>query len=257
MSGEKLERHLPYALRQFDTDVLVPFRIFGLDMSLTGVGLAKITTAALIVIYFIAAMREGALVPRRLQLSAEIIYSLVADTLMKIAGPEARPSLPFVMTVTTFVFFGTLLGMTPLHETFTSHLAVTLSLALLVFGHVNLVAFRKHGLGYLRIFSPQGVPIYVAPIISFVEVVSYLFRPITLGFRLFANIVAGHIMLKLFGDFAAMLVSALGSYGVLAALAPTLIMVALYGFEIMIVCIQTYIFLLITSMYLRDAVHGH
>jgi F-type H+-transporting ATPase subunit a len=253
----KLEDHLPYALRQFESEIIVPLTAFGWDVSFTTGSSAKLTTVLAIIGYLYWAGRERAVVPGRFQASAELAYGFVHDTVTRIAGAEAKPLVPFVFTVSIFVLVGTLLGLTPIKETFTSHLAVTLGLSLLVFIYWNVIAFRRQGLGFLRMFWPAGVPIFVAPVLVFVEVVSYLFRPITLGFRLFANIFAGHVMLKLFADFCTMMIEALGPTGVIAAIGPVLIMVVLYVFEIMIVCIQTYIFMLIASIYLKDALHGH
>lgn len=252
-----IDEHLPYALRQFETEVLVPIHAFGLDLSFTYASLAKITTVALIVGYLAFAMRERALVPRRLQMSAEAVYAFVANTVTRRAGEEARPAIPFLFTVFCFVLFGTLLGLTPIKETFTSHLATTLALSFLVFAYVNVIAFKRHGLGFLRTFSPPGVPLFVAPILIPVEIISYLFRPITLGFRIFANIFAGHVMVKLFADFCVMMIEAMGAAGVAASVFPLAIMAVLFGFEIVIISIQSYIFLLIATMYLRDALHPH
>ncbi|NJO56082.1 MAG: F0F1 ATP synthase subunit A [Rhodospirillales bacterium] len=249
--------HLPYALRQFESEIIVPLTIFGVDASFTNGSSAKLVTLLLLSVYMIAAMREGAMVPSRLQASAEFLYTTVAGTVTRIAGPEAKSSIPFIFSVTTFILFGTLLGLTPIKETFTAHLLVTLSLAMAVFVHVNVIAFQRHGLGFFRLFLPHGVPVFVAPVLVLVEVVSYLFRPLTLGFRIFANIFAGHVMLKLFGDMCAMLVTALGTTGIFASVLPVIVMVVLLGFEIMVVIVQSYIFLLISSMYLRDAIHLH
>lgn len=252
-----LEEHLPYALRQFQTDVIVPLEVFGVDASLTTSSSAKLTTVVLLTLYFLLALRERALIPGRLQSSAEAIYLFVSETVTKVAGPEARSSIPFMFCLFTFIWFGTLLGLTPIKDTFTSHLAVTLALSGVTFLYVNVIAFRTQGAGFFRFFLPAGIPWFVAPVFVLVEAISYLFRPITLGFRIFANIVAGHIMLKLFADFCAMLVSGLGPIGLIASVAPLTMIAILYAFEVMIVSIQSYIFILITSMYLRDAMRPH
>lgn len=253
----KLEDHLPYALRQFETEIIVPLHILGIDVSINTATTAKITTVVLFVAYLVYAMRERAIIPGRLQASAEALYEFVSQTVERVAGPEARPSIPFVFSMFVFVLFGTLLGLTPIKETFTSHFIVTLALGLIVFVYVNVVAIQRHGLAFFANFIPAGVPRFVIPVLLFVEIISYLFRPITLGFRLFANIFAGHVMLKLFADFSAMLVANFGGAGIVAALLPVAVMVVLIGFEVMIVCIQAYIFMLITSMYLRDSLRGH
>ena len=253
----KFSEHLPYALRQFDTDIIATFNVFGFNLYLTTASTAKFTTVALVVAYLLFAMRERAMIPGRLQLSAEMLYQFVADTVTRVAGSDAARSIPFMFTMFVFVLFGTLLGLTPIKETFTSHLVTALGLALIVFAYVNVIAFRTQGLGFFRQFLPADIPIFVAPIFLFIEALSYLFRPITLGFRLFANIVAGHVMLKLFADFCTMMVQAMGAAGIAASLGPLALMAILYAFEVMIVCIQAYIFLLISSVYLRDALHGH
>lgn len=253
----KLEDHLPYALRQFETEIVVPISLFGFDLSLSTASTAKIATLVLVCVYMIWAMRERAIVPGRLQASAEMLYTFVGDMVVKVAGPEAKSSIPFIFSLFVFILFGTLLGLTPIKDTFTSHLAVTLGLALIVFVYVNVMAIRTQGTGFFRLFLPVGLPIFVAPIFVLVEVLSYLFRPITLAFRLFANIVAGHVMLKLFGDFCAMMIAAMGPTGVVASLGPVMVMAVLYGCEVMIVCIQAYIFALISSVYLKDALHAH
>ena len=252
-----LEQRLPYALRQFESDVLVPLSLFGVDISITTASSAKFVTVAVIAAFFLLALRKRTIIPNRLQNSAEMIALFVVDTVTKVAGQEAKRSIPFFFTLFVLIWFGTLIGLSPIKETFTSHLAVTLALSTTVFAYVNVVAFRKHGLGFFRFFLPAGIPLFVAPIFVLVESISYLFRPITLGFRIFANIVAGHIMLKLFADFCAMLVDALGPIGVIASAGPLAIITVLYAFEIMIISIQSYIFLLISAMYLRDALHPH
>ena len=252
-----LDDHLPYALTQFKSDVLVPLTLFGMDLSFTTASLAKLTTAVLVGGYLVLAVRERSLVPGRFQASAELLYEFVFNTVTKIAGSDAKSSVPFVFSLFVFILFGTLLGLTPIMETFTSHLGTTMALSLMVFIYVNVVALRRQGIGFLRMFLPADIPLFVAPVFVFVEVISYLFRPVTLGFRIFANIVAGHIMLKLFGDFCVMLIDALGLPGAFGSLFLVPIMIVLLGLEIMIVCIQSYIFMLITSMYLRDAFQGH
>ncbi len=254
---EPLEQHLPYALRQFETDVIIPLHAFGIDASFTTSSSAKLTTVIVVTLFLWLAMRKGLMAPGRLQTSAEMIYTFVTDTVTRVAGPEAKPSIPFVFTLFIFIWFGTLIGLTPIKDTFTSQLVVMLALSTTAFVYVNVVAFRKHGMGFFRYFLPADIPLFVAPIFVLVETVSYLFRPITLGFRVFANIVAGHIMLKLFADFCTMMVAALGPVGAIASIAPVLMMAVLYAFEIMIVGIQSYIFMLITSMYLRDALRKH
>ncbi|MCG8354434.1 MAG: F0F1 ATP synthase subunit A [Kiloniellales bacterium] len=251
------EPEAPYAIRQFELDVLIPIEAFGLDLSLTTSAQAMITTVILVSSYLMFSMRQGALVPSRMQSTAELVYAFVARTVVKTAGPEATSAIPFVFCLFVFILFGSLLGLTPIKFTFTSHLVVTLALSFAVFTYVNALALYKHGAGFFRFFLPAGTPIYLAPILVLIELISYRFRPITLGVRIFANILAGHIMIKLFADFCVMLTEALGATGMGLSLVPVLMMAVLYGFEVMIFLVQSYIFILITSLYIRDALHGH
>ena len=251
------EPEAPYAIRQFEFDVLVPMQLFGVDISFTTSAQAMVTTTVLVGIFMIYGLRERSLVPGRLQASVETVYSFVAGTVVKMAGPEAKPAIPFVFTLFVFILFGSLFGLTPVKFTFTSHLIVTMALSLTVFAYVNFLAFRTHGVGFFKFFMPAGAPVYFAPLIVLIEVISYLFRPITLGVRIFANILAGHIMIKLFGDFSSMMTEALGVTGVLLSVFPVMMMAVLYGFEVMIFLVQSYIFILITSLYIRDALHAH
>jgi F-type H+-transporting ATPase subunit a len=249
--------HTPYAIKQFAIDVLVPLEVFGIDASLTVSSQAMITTVLVGTAFVYWGMREGALYPRRLQTSVEALYGFVHDTVVRFGTAEAKRAVPFVFTVFVYILFGTLIGLTPIKFTFTSHLIVTLALALTVFAYVNWLAFRLHGLSFLRFFLPAGAPLAIAPLIVLVELISYLFRPVTLGVRIFANILAGHIMLKLFGDLAAMLVDNLGIAGFAVAILPFAMIVLMYAVEVFITSIQAYIFIVITSLYIKDAIHAH
>jgi F-type H+-transporting ATPase subunit a len=255
MAARPLEA--PYAITQFELDVLLPITLWGIDLSFTTSAQAMVTTALLAAAYLYFGIRERALIPGRLQASVEAVYLLVARTLERTAGPEATPAIPFVFTLFAYLLLGSLLGLTPVKFTFTSHAIVTLTLALAVFVYVNALGARKHGARYLRIFLPAGAPLAVAPLLVVVELLSFLFRPLTLGFRIFANILAGHMMIKLFGDFSVMLTDALGLAGLGLALMSVAMMAAMYGFEVFIICVQAYIFVLITSLYIRDALHAH
>ena len=251
------EPEAPYAIRQFEIDRLIPIEVFGIDMSFTTSAQAMVTTIILVSAYLVYGIRERSLVPSRLQVSVESVYVFIANTVTKTAGDEARPAIPFVFTLFVYILFGSLLGLTPIKFTFTSHLIVTLSLSFLVFAYVNYLAFRTQGLGFFGFFVPAGTPGYMKPLIAVIEVISYLFRPITLGVRIFANILAGHIMIKLFADFSVMMTEGLGLVGIAASVFPVIMMAVLYGFEVMIFLVQAYIFVLITSLYIKDALHAH
>jgi F-type H+-transporting ATPase subunit a len=252
------EPQAPYAIRQFEIDVLIPIRVFGIDASFTTSAQAMITTVAVLTVYLLYAARDRALVPSRLQASAEWLYTLVADMVVKNAGPAAAVAIPFVFSLFAFILFGSLIGITPVKFTFTSHLIVTLGLSLVVFGYVVTVSIRRSGMGFLSHFRPAGTPGWLAPLIVAVEVISYLFRPVTLGVRVFANIFAGHVIIKLFGDMCAMIIDGLGMGGLAATIIPVALMVMFYAFEVAVFFIQAYIFALITSLYIKEAYHmGH
>jgi len=251
------EPEAPYAIRQFEIDVLIPIEIFGFDLSFSTSAQAMVTTVVLVSAFLIFGMRRRAMVPGRLQGSVEAIYSFVARIVIKTAGPEARDYVPLVFTLFVFILFGSLFGLTPVKFTFTSHLIVTLALALLVFVFVNVLAYQKHGIRFLNFLLPPGTPLYLAPLLIIIELISYLFRPITLGVRIFANILAGHIMIKLFADFCVMLIEGLGATGIGLTIVPIMMMAVLYGFEVIIFLVQSFIFILITSLYIRDGLRGH
>jgi len=251
------EPQTPYAIRQFEIDVLVPIQIFGVDASFTVSSQAMLTTVLLVSAYAYFGMREGAVVPRRMQASVEMIYEFVERTIVTYGGEDAKRAMPLIVTVYVFILFGTLIGLTPLKFTFTSHLIVTMALSMVVFVYVTFLAVRLHGTGFFRFFLPAGTPLYIAPLIFTVELISYLFRPITLGVRIFANILAGHIMLKLFGDLSAMLVDAFSTPGILLAIAPLAMIVLMYAVEMFVTAIQAYIFIVLTSIYVRQSLHGH
>lgn len=251
------EPQAPYAIRQFEIEPWIPLKLFGVDVSFTNSSSAMAVTTLAVIGFMIAAMRRPQLVPGRLQAAVELVYEFVAKTVVSAAGEAARPHIPFVFTLFTFIFFGTLIGMTPVKFTFTSHVIVTLALALVAFAYVVSVAVRQHGAGFFRTFLPEGTPLWLAPLIVVIEAISYLARPLTLGVRLFANVLAGHMIIKLFGDFAVMMMDAFGAGGLSLVVFPLLLMVVFFAFEVVVVFIQSYIFILLTSVYLRSSIDGH
>jgi F-type H+-transporting ATPase subunit a len=202
-------------------------------------------------------MARRAVVPGRLQAAAESAYEFINDMVTSQVGEKGRRYMPFVFSLFMFVLFGNLLGLLPFAFTFTSHIAVTFALAAVVFLLVTLVAFALHGRKFFGYFLPEGAPLWLAPIIIPIEVISYFSRPISLSVRLFANMVAGHVMLKVFATFVVMIGGAFGVLGVIGAALPLALNVALVGFEILVAFLQAYVFAMLTSIYLHDAVHLH
>jgi F-type H+-transporting ATPase subunit a len=251
------EPQVPYAIRQFDVEIWIPLKVFGWDVSFTNISSAMLTTVVVLAALFWRATRKMQIVPGTLQSGVEALYGFVERTVMDNAGPSAKPHIPFVFTLFVFILFGTLIGISPMKETFTTHLIITAALALIVFAHVIEVGVRQHGRVFFRQFLPVGTPLWLAPMIVVIELVSYMARPITLGIRLFANMFAGHMLIKLFGDFAAMMIDRLGPFGIVAAIAPVAIMMVLFAFEVTVVLIQSYIFILLTSVYIRSSIEVH
>ncbi len=200
--------------------------------------------------------RPRAMVPGRLQSAAEMAYETVMSMCVDTIGPEGRAFFPFVFTLFFFILFGNLLGVWTYDFTFTSHIAVTLALSLLVFVLVTAVALRLHGWHFFSYFLPAGLPIALAPLLIIIEVLSYLSRIISLSVRLFANMMAGHVMLEVFAAFVIMLGGA-GLLGIVPAALSFSINVALIGFELLVACLQAYVFAILTCIYLHDAVHLH
>lgn len=241
------EAHNP--LEQFVIQTWVPIKIGNIDASFTNSSafmlLAVIAATALMVF----AVRPRAGVPGRWQLLAELSYQFIAKMVSDNIGKEGRPYFPFIFSIFMFVLFGNFIGMIPYSFTFTSHIAVTLTMSVVIFLMVTLVAFAKHGFKFFSFFLPAGVPIALAPLMIVIEVISYFTRPFSLSVRLFANMMAGHTLLKVIGGF----VVPLGIFG----FAPIAGLVAVMGLEFLIAFLQAYIFTILTCIYINDAIHLH
>ena len=236
-------------VEQFKLKPLVPIEIGGVDLSFTNSALFMALAVAAVAVFLIQSMRGRHLVLNRLQSMAELSYEFIANMVRENVGSDGRPYFPFIFALFMFILLGNLLGMVPYSYTFTSQIIVTFALAITVFIGVTLVAIVRHGVHFLTFFFPAGAPIYMAPLLIPIEILSYLSRPVSLSVRLFANMMAGHTMMKVFGGF----VVALGVFGV----APMVVLVALTGFEIMVAVLQAYVFTILTCIYLRDALHLH
>jgi F-type H+-transporting ATPase subunit a len=181
----------------------------------------------------------------------------MATTLRTTAGSEGMKFFPLVFSIFMFVLVVNVIGIIPYAFTVTSHIIITVALALLVFFTVVIYGFWKNGIRFLRLFVPSGIPIYILPLVAFIEVLSFLSRPVSHSVRLFANMLAGHITLKVFGGFVTML-GALGFLGWLGAILPLGLTVALTALELLVAVLQAYVFAILTCIYLNDAIHpGH
>lgn len=237
-------------IEQFQIKPIIP------ALGFTNSSLFMVGGVALIVGGLLYATRHRAVVPDRAQAVAETLHDFVAGTLRGSAGAEGMKFFPFVFSLFMFVLTLNLVGLFPGFFTVTSHIIVTFALALLVIGTVIGYGFLKHGTHFLGLFVPSGVPVWLLPFIVVIEVISFISRPISLSLRLFANMLAGHIALKVFGGF----VVSLGAAGFLAILSPLpLVMaVALTALEFLVAGLQAYVFTVLTCIYLNDALHpGH
>lgn len=236
-------------LEQFEIKPLAELSVAGIDISFTNSALWMVIAAVLVTGFMTLSMRRGALVPGRWQGSAEVMYEFVANMLKDNVGSAGRKYFPFVFTLFMFVLFGNLLGMIPHSFTFTSHIAVTFAMALVIFLGVTVIGFMRHGTHYLRMFFPEGAPIATAIILIPIEIISYFSRPFSLAIRLFANMTVGHIMLKVIGGFV-------GLIGILGVL-PFALLTGITVLEFGIAALQAYVFTILTCIYLHDAIHMH
>jgi len=245
-------------IHQFEIKTLFPIaRIGATELAFTNSALFMLIALMVILLLTLAATRSRALVPGRLQTVAEISYEFVASTLRSTAGSEGMKFFPLVFSLFMFILVLNVIGIIPYTLTVTSHLIITVSLALLVFLTVLIYGFWTHGLHFLKLFVPSGIPIYILPLVTFIEVLSFLSRPVSHSVRLFANMLAGHITLKVFGGFVTML-GALGVLGWLGAILPLALTTALTALELLVAFLQAYVFAILTCIYLNDAIHpGH
>jgi len=247
---------MPDPIHQFEIHRIIPIKIFGWDASFTNASLFMLLAVVLIAVFFVVSMQTRSLVPSRLQSLAEVSYEFVANMLRESVGHAGMKYFPFVFTIFIFVFTANTLGLIPGFFTVTSHIVVTAALAAMVFLTVLVVGFAKNGVKFLQLFVPQGVPILILPLVVLIEIISFLSRPVSHSVRLFANMLAGHITLKVFGGFVVMLLGA-GTYAALAPL-PLVMAIALTALEVLVAFLQAYVFTMLTCMYLNDALHpGH
>jgi F-type H+-transporting ATPase subunit a len=242
---------------QFIIKPIVPIHVGGIDLSLTNSALLMVLATTLIGGGMILATRQRAIVPGRAQALVEMLYEFVAKTVTDSTGREGMRFFPLVFSLFAFVLVLNLFGMIPGSFTVTSHIIVTFALAMVVMGTVVVYGFIRHGVGFLKLFMPSDVPKWLLPFIMLIEVVSFFSRPISLSLRLFANLLGGHIALKVFGSFVVALTTAGVGYSLLAPL-PLAMTVALTAFEFMVAVLQAYVFTVLTCIYLNDALHpGH
>ena len=234
-------------LAQFEVTPIVPIQLAGYDVSFTNASLMMVIVVGLIGMFMLKG-RQGALVPGRWQSANEVLVEFVQGITKDNAGTDAMKYFPLILTIFTFVLFANLLGMIPGAFTVTSHIVVTFAMAGILFLAITLLGFVKHGLHFLSLFLPAGTPWWMVPLMVMIELVSYFARPISLSIRLAANMLAGHLLMKIMAGFVAASI-----FGIF----PFLFLLIFTGFEIFVACLQAYIFTLLACIYLNDALHLH
>ena len=241
-------KHSP--LDQFEINPLFNFEVGGVDLAFTNSSISMVITVLFITLFLTLTVNPRSIIPSRMQLISELCYNFIAQLLNDTVGDQGKRYFPFVFSIFMFVLIGNMVGMIPYQFTFTSHIIVTFALAAVVFIGVTILGFVNHGIRFFTFFYIPGVPFYMHPLLIPIEVISYLSRPISLSVRLFANMLAGHTLLKVFAGFV---VSMPFFTGVL----PLTFIVALTGLEILIAFLQAYVFAILTCLYINDAYHLH
>lgn len=242
-------KHSP--LEQFQVHSLFDIKIAGLDLSFTNASLYMLITTLSIIGFMFFATRNKSLIPNRLQTIAESIYNFIIDMIKTSVGNEGNKFFPLIFSLFIFILICNIAGLTPYSFTVTSHVIVTFTLAMIAFLTITIFAIARNGFsGFFHMFLPSGVPMVMAPMIFLIEFFSYLIRPVTLSVRLFANIVAGHVLLKVVAGFIITL-------GVTFGFAPFLFSILMTGFELFVAVLQSYIFTILVCAYLGDAVRQH
>jgi F-type H+-transporting ATPase subunit a len=246
-------------IHQFRIVELFPvIHVGNTEIAFTNSALFMFTAVVIITAFLVIGTAKKSLVPSRLQSAAELSYEFVATTVRSTAGSEGMRFFPFVFTLFMFILTVNFIGLVPFTFTVTSHIIVTAALAITVFLTVLGYGLYRHGLHFFNLFVPKGVPVYILPLIVFIEVLSFVSRPISHSVRLFANMLAGHITLQVFAGFIILMGSAMGAVGWLGGILPFGMIVILMALETLVAFLQAYVFAILTCIYLNDAIHpGH
>ena len=236
-------------IHQFEIKELIPLEIFETNISYTNSSLFMSLAIIFVTLLLLLSIKNKSLIPSRLQSISEIFYEFISNMVSDNIGDKGRKFFPLIFTLFTFLLFGNMLGMLPYSFTFTSHIIVTFVLAMFIFLLVTLLGIFIHGFKFFGLFVPKGVPMLMLPLMIPIEIISYLSRPISLSVRLFANMMAGHTMLKIFAGF----IVPLGIFGI----APLMVDVALTALEVLIAFLQAYVFTILTCLYLNEAINLH
>ncbi|MGB4057272.1 MAG: F0F1 ATP synthase subunit A [Alphaproteobacteria bacterium] len=241
-------------IHQFVIEPRIPLEIGGIDLSFTNsslwMAIALVTSTTLLTL----ATSKNQMIPGRAQVAAEMIYGFIANMVRENLGPRGQEYFPLIFTLFMLVLTGNMLGMLPYSFTYTSHLIVTGALALVIFLTVMVIGIARHGTHFFDLFVPPGVPAWLLPLILPIEILSFLVRPITLAMRLFANMMAGHLILKVFAGFSVAMLTSFGVAGFFMALLPAGFNVILISFEFLVAFLQAYVFSILACIYLKDTI---
>ncbi len=243
-------------IHQFVIKPIIPLELAGFDVSFTNSSMWMAIGVVLASSFLMLAASPKAMIPGRMQAFAEMTYQFIANMIKENTGTKGLQYFPFIFTLFVIVLMGNVLGLVPYSFTYTSHIIVTLVLAISVFLMVTFYGFWNNGLHFLSLFSPPGIPVALKFLIIPIELLSFIIRPVTLSVRLFANMMAGHLMLKVFAGFCTMMATA-GIGGILAAFLPMFFNVALLFLELLVALLQAYIFAILSCIYLKDTVDLH
>lgn len=244
-------------LEQFSIVSYIPFHIGNIYFSFTNSSFyLMLTTGLVFLLFYLVTQNGGYLVPSRWQSIVEMIYEFVVSLVDEQIGTKGRKYFPLIFTTFVFLLFTNLIGMIPYSFTATSHFVVTFGLSLSLFIGITIVGFQTHGLHFFSFLLPKGAPLALAPLLVVLELVSYCFRAVSLGVRLFANMMAGHTLVKILSGFAWTMLSVGGLLAV-ASVVPFVVVFALTGLEIGVACLQAYVFTILTCIYLNDAINLH
>lgn len=236
-------------LEQFNIKILLPIKVAGLDVSFSNSSLMMLIVLLITALFLFLGTRSSRAVPNRLEAAVEVLYDMIENMVKSTAGSEARKYFPFIFSLFIFILFCNLFSMLPYTFTVTSHIAVTMAFAAFIFVCVTVIGFCKHGMHYFSLLVPSGTPILMAPMLFVMELIAYLARPVSLSIRLAANMIAGHVVLKVLASMAIMA----GFFGIF----PLMLLTLLTGFEIFVAVLQAYIFSILTCLYLNDALNLH
>ena len=254
-SGSSMHSPIEQFVVKTILDIKDPF--FGLDISFTNASLFMVLASIVPLIILGFGVRAAETVPGKLQAASEMIFEFVENLLLENTGDSGRPYFSFIFTLFLLVLFGNLLGMLPYSYTFTSQIIITFFMAIVIFVSVTIIGIARHGFGFLSLFLPSGTPLILQPLLFVIELISYCIRPISLSVRLFANMLAGHTLLKVFGGLAVMLIGSGSVFLMPVAVLPIAAIIGMTALEVLVAVLQAYVFTVLTCIYLNDALNLH